>query len=87
MPGDEKVVTTKLGEDLLGRLDAAAERIDRTRSWVVREALAEWLSEEERRHHLTLEALADVDAGRVHSQTEIDTWASKRRKARAKAAA
>jgi len=65
MTDDWRTITAKVPQALAVRLDEIALRIDRSRSWIVRQALAEWLAEEQRRYELTLEALDDVDAGRV----------------------
>jgi predicted transcriptional regulator len=35
------------------------------RGWIVKQALAAWIDQEEERHQLTLEALTQVDAGQV----------------------
>lgn len=66
-----RVVTTKLPEDLVRRVDEVAVRIDRSKSWIMRQALSEWLAEEQRRHELTLEALAAVDEGRTLSHDDV----------------
>jgi predicted transcriptional regulator len=42
---------------------------------VVKEAIASYVALEERRHRLTLEALADVDAGRTVDHAEVEPWA------------
>jgi predicted transcriptional regulator len=68
MGDDGRVVTAKLPNDLVSRLDEVAALIDRSKSWMVRQALAEWVAEEQRRHDLTLEALKDVDEGRVEER-------------------
>jgi predicted transcriptional regulator len=57
------------------QVDRIAERLDRSRGWVVKQALAAWVQQEEERQRLTLEALADVDAGRTVDQAEVDVWA------------
>jgi predicted transcriptional regulator len=42
----------------------------------MKQALAAWVDqEEEERHRMTLEALADVDAGRVIDHQAILAWA------------
>lgn len=69
-----RVVTAKLPEDLVNRMDEVAERIERSKSWIVREALSQWLAEEQRRHDLTVEALKDVDEGRVLSRENLRDW-------------
>lgn len=43
----------------------------RSKSWIVGEAVSEWLAEEQHRYDLTLKALADVDAGRTISHEEV----------------
>jgi predicted transcriptional regulator len=68
---DGRVITAKLSMDLAQRLDEVSERIDRTKSWVVQEALRQWLAEEQRRHDLTIEALNDVDEGRLISHENV----------------
>jgi predicted transcriptional regulator len=91
MADDGRVVTAKLPDELASRLDDVAGRIDRSRSWIVREAVQEWLAEEQRRYELTLEALESVDEGRTFSQEEVEVRAEQRkrerREARAKSAA
>ena len=82
MADDGRVVTAKLPDDLVARMDEIAGRLERSKSWIVREAVAEWLSEEQRRYELTLEALKSVDEGRTHSQDEIEGHFAARRKAR-----
>lgn len=83
--GDERVVTAKLPADLVARLDDVARSIERTKSWIIREALREWLAEEERRHELTKEGLRDIDEGRIVSHEDVLAMvALKKAQARAK---
>ena len=71
-----KVVTAHLPLALADRLDALAARSERSRGWIVKQALAAWVDGEEERHRLTLEALADVDAGRVIDHQSVLAWAN-----------
>jgi len=84
MADDGRVVTAKLPDDLVARMDEIADRIDRSKSWIVRQALIEWLAEEQRRYELTLEAMKSVDEGRTLSQEEVEKHFAQRRKARAR---
>jgi predicted transcriptional regulator len=86
MADDGRVVTAKLPDELVSQMDEVAERIDRSKSWIVRHAVAEWLAEEQRRYELTMEALKSVDEGRTFSQEEIEKHYAARRKARSRAA-
>lgn len=57
--------------DPVSRLDEAARRFDRSKSWIIRQALAEWLGEEQRRYELTLEASNSVDEGRTFTHDDM----------------
>ncbi|HEX5237413.1 MAG TPA: ribbon-helix-helix domain-containing protein [Sphingomicrobium sp.] len=85
MPDEGRVVTAKLPDELVSRLDEAAGRIERSKSWIVRQAVAEWLSEEQRRYELTLEALRDVDEGRTIPHEEVLAMIQQRKRERREA--
>ena len=72
-----RVLTAHIPIDLAEQVDQIAERIDRPRGWIVKQALSAWVSLEVKRHQLTLEGLADVDAGRVIDHAEVEAWAKK----------
>ena len=86
MTDEGRVVTAKLPDELVSQMDAVAARIDRSKSWIVREAVSEWLAEEQRRYELTLEAMSSMDAGRSFSQEEVEAHYAARREARDRAA-
>lgn len=86
MAEDGRVVTAKLPDDLVSEMDEVAGRMDRSKSWIVRQAVAEWLAEERRRYELTLEAMKSVDEGRFFTQEEIEKHFAAKRKARARRA-
>ncbi len=70
-----RVVTAHLPTSLATQVDALAERMDRTRGWILQEALEQYVALDRERHALTLEALADVTAQRVSTHAEVETWA------------
>jgi predicted transcriptional regulator len=72
---DTRVVTAHLPADLAEKLDGLSERLDRPKGWIVKEAIASYISLEEKRHQLTLEALKDVDAGRTVEHAAVEAWA------------
>jgi predicted transcriptional regulator len=86
MADDGRVVTAKLPEELAARLDKAGERIERSKSWIIRQAVTEWLAEEQRRDEMTREALAQVDAGETYTQEELELYYADKRKARSRTA-
>ena len=70
-----KVVTTHIPLPLAEKIDQAAARLERSRGWIVKQALTAWISQEEEHQRLTLEALADVDAGRIVDHQAVQAWA------------
>lgn len=75
MATDTKVLTAHVPLGLAEKVDSMAARLERSRGWVMKQALAAWVDLEEERHRMTLEALADVDAGRVIDHQAIQAWA------------
>ena len=75
MASGTRVLTAHVPEGLADKVDALAARIERSRGWIMKQALAAWIDQEEERHKMTLEALADVDAGRVIDHRSIQAWA------------
>ena len=60
MKGAGRVVTAKLPAELALQFDKVAERIGRSKTWIVRQAVSEWLADEQRRYKLAIEALDDA---------------------------
>ncbi len=72
---DTKVLTAHVPLALAEKVDQLAVRLERSRGWIVKQALAAWIDQEEERNRLTREALADVDAGRVIDYQAVQSWA------------
>lgn len=70
-----KVLTAHIPLPLADKVDQMAERLERSRGWIMKQALSAWLSQEEERERLTREALADVEAGRVIDHQSVQAWA------------
>ncbi|MBU1669520.1 MAG: ribbon-helix-helix domain-containing protein [Actinobacteria bacterium] len=70
-----RVLTAHIPLLLAEKVDQVAARMERSRGWVVKQALTAWIEQEEERRRLTLEALADVDAGRVIDHQAVQAWA------------
>ncbi len=71
-----RVFTAHVPSALAKDVDALAKQLDRPRGWVMKEALALFVDLERKRHVLTLEALADVDAGRTVDHGAVEAWAA-----------
>jgi len=73
--GEERVITAHVPLALAERMDRAVEKLERSRAWVVKRALTDWLDTEDDKDRMTLEGLADVDAGRVIDDATVRAWA------------
>ncbi|KAF0804066.1 transcriptional regulator [Alcanivorax xiamenensis] len=72
---ETKVLTAHIPLPMAERVDQMAQRLERSRGWIMKQALAAWLDQEDERERLTREALADVDAGRVIDHQAVQAWA------------
>jgi predicted transcriptional regulator len=74
--------------ELLDQLSRTAEKLRRSKGWIINDAVREYLAREERKTQMlaeTREALADIKAGRVVEGSTVmdwlDTWGSDEEKA------
>jgi predicted transcriptional regulator len=72
---DTKVLTAHVPLPLAEKVDQLAAKLERSRGWVVKQALLAWIDQEEERSRLTREALADVDTGQVIDHQAVQAWA------------
>lgn len=72
---ETRVVTAHVPAPLADKVDRLADRLERSRGWIVKQALSSWIAQEEEHDRLTHEALADVDAGRVIDHQTVQAWA------------
>lgn len=72
---ETKVMTAHIPLPLAEKVDELADRLERSRGWVIKQALSAWIEQEEERDRLTREGLADVDAGRVTGHGAVKAWA------------
>lgn len=70
-----KVITAHVPLPLAAKIDELAVRMERSRGWIVKQALAGWVEQQELHSRLTMEALSDVDAGRVVDDSAVRAWA------------
>jgi predicted transcriptional regulator len=72
---ETRVLTAHVPVPLAEKVDQLAIRSERSRGWIMKQALSAWIAQEEERDRLTLEALGDVDANRVIGHQNIQAWA------------
>jgi len=71
-----KVLTVHVPLPMADKVDQMAARLERSRGWIMKQALSAWIAQEEERDRLTQEALVDVDEGRVVDQHAVQAWAN-----------
>ena len=72
---ETRVFTAHVPVPLAEKVDQLAERLERSRGWILKQALWDWIARQEERDRLIREALADVDGGRVLDHEAVQTWA------------
>lgn len=72
---ETRVVTAHLPIELADKLDSYARNMDRSKGWIVKQALADWIAWEEMKNRLTLEAMESVRAGHFVEHEEVVRWA------------
>lgn len=70
-----RVITAHVPIQLAEKVDQLAQKLERSRGWIIKQALSAWVYQEEERRKLTLEALADVDEGNVIDHQSVQAWA------------
>lgn len=71
-----KVITAHVPLPLAEKVDEMAAKLERSRGWIVKQALTAWLEQEEERRRLTLAALADVEQQNVIDHESVEAWAA-----------
>lgn len=75
MTAASRVLTAHVPLPLADKVDQMASRLERSRGWVMKQALSAWIAQEEERDRLTQGAMADVDAGEVVDHQAVQAWA------------
>jgi predicted transcriptional regulator len=71
---DMRVLTADIPAALAEKLKTMAADREQSPDRIVQQALAAWIDEEEERYRLTLEAIAQVDAGQVVTDEDVQAW-------------
>lgn len=72
---ETRVLTAHIPLPLAEKVDQTAARLERSRGWIMKQALSAWIDQEEERSRLTREAMADVDAGHIIDHQAVQAWA------------
>jgi predicted transcriptional regulator len=67
----------RLDDDLEEKLEVTAKKLQRTKGWIINDALRQYIAQEEQKLRMleeTQEAIADIEAQRVVSGEEVMKW-------------
>jgi predicted transcriptional regulator len=73
-PRETRVMTSHVPVELAAQVDKYAVQMERSRSWIVKQALGDWVAWEQEKERRTLDGLADVDADRVVDHEDVVAW-------------
>lgn len=73
---ETRVLTAHVPVILAEKVDQFAAKLERSRGWIMKQALSSWIEEEEKRSRLTWEALSDVNVGRSIENKAVQDWAN-----------
>ncbi|WNK48377.1 ribbon-helix-helix domain-containing protein [Pantoea agglomerans] len=76
----KQTISAQIPTDLANAVENLAVELDRSKSWIIKEALTTMLAERERRHQNIQAGLADVDAGRVVSHSDLVEFGNRLKK-------
>ena len=81
------MTSVRMPDELMSQLEQAAEKLRRSKGWIINDAVKEYLAREQRKTQMleeTYEALADIKAGRVVEGHDVldwlDTWGTESEK-------
>lgn len=75
MTASTKVLTAHVPLSMADKVDHIASRLERSRTWVIKQALSAWIEQEEERDRMTQAAMQDIDAGNVIDHQAVQAWA------------
>ncbi len=76
----KQTISAQIPVELATAVEQLALELDRSKSWIIKEALTAMLAERERRHQSIQAGLDDVTEGRVISHAEMMNFASQLKK-------
>ncbi|MDF5728378.1 MAG: ribbon-helix-helix protein, CopG family [Rhizonema sp. PD38] len=67
----------RLDDELEKKLEVTADRLQRTKGWIINDALRQYIMREEQKLRMleqTEDAIADIEANRIVSGEEVMKW-------------
>jgi predicted transcriptional regulator len=77
---EKQTISAQIPAELAAAVEKLALELDRSKSWIIKEALTSMIAASESRHQSVLAGLKDVDAGRVVGNSTVRNFAEKLKK-------
>jgi predicted transcriptional regulator len=68
------VITARLDNDALGKLDQLSTMLDRSRAWIVAKAVQRYVDEELEFRAFVQQGIDEADRGELISQEDMEAW-------------
>jgi len=71
------MTSVRMPEQLMNKLEEMAKKLDRSKGWIIKDALSQYVERMDRREKMLVEtrlALADVEEGNVIDGEEVLSW-------------
>lgn len=72
----KRAISAKIPFDIYERLATAAERSDRSMSWIVEQALENYLALDDTSHEAIVTGCTELKAGKLVPHAEVRAWAA-----------
>ena len=72
-----KPTTVRIDDNILGRLDILAETLNRSRSWIINQAIEKFVDDEEWFAQEVQAGLSEVEQGKIATDEEVRSAFSK----------
>jgi predicted transcriptional regulator len=78
----KNVVTARVNDDVLKMIDTLAAKRDRSRAWIVAKLIESAAREQIEFDAFLQVGIDDIEAGRFHTQEEVEAWWEARKASR-----
>jgi len=71
------MTSVRMSDQLMDKLESIAEKLDRSKSWVIKDAVNQYVEQIDRKEKMlaeTRQALSEIESGKVVDGDEVMDW-------------
>ena len=71
------MTSVRMSDELMDKLESMSEKLNRSKGWIIKDAISQYVEHMERREQMLLEtrrALADIEEGNTIDGDEVMDW-------------